>query len=270
MASLMIGSGAVVENGFDPNQGGQYGLGAASLFDLDRPMGAGERINDLQVQVSTSGAPIAIVYGTYRVAGNVIWSTKLKEGSGGYTVDMAVGLCEGPITTVRRIWADGKLYYDITPNNTGPTSLFRAGSMRLYVGDETQTPDPLMEADKGGGNVPGHRGLAYMVFGTLQLSKFGNKIPNLTFEVSTAASVPLQSVIVDISRRVSLPPTRVNAVQLNEVIEGYGITSNMSGRSAVEGLMPYFFFDAVESDGTVKFVKRGSGPVMLISSADTI
>ena len=270
MASLMIGSGPLVNNNFDPNRGGEYSLGAASMFNLDKPVGFGEKINDLQVQVSTNGTAIPIVYGTFRVAGNVIWASKMREGNGGYVVDFAVGLCEGPGIVVRRIWADGKLYYDTTSNNTGPTSIFRAQLMKLYDGSEEQMPDPIMEADKGAGNVSAHRGLAYMMFGGLQLVKFGNKIPNLTFEVVTPLTYLLKDIVVNISRRVSLPLIRLEANQLNDAVEGYGITTNMPGRSAIEGLMPFFMFDAVESDGKVKFVKRGRAPVIAISSADTV
>ena len=84
----------------------------------------GPRIDDLSVQTSTYGAPIPLVYGTMRISGNVIWSTPLKEtrtvkkssgGKGGgkkssqttysYSVSFAVGLCLGPVATVRRICA---------------------------------------------------------------------------------------------------------------------------------------------------------------------
>ena len=86
-----------------------------------------------------------------------------------YYANLAVGLCEGPIGAVLRIWADGK-----------PLDLTGL-SIRTYTGDEAQTPDPLIIAKDG--DVPAYRGLAYVVFERLPLANFGNRIPQLSFEV---------------------------------------------------------------------------------------
>jgi hypothetical protein len=151
----------------------------------------GPRLADLTVMASTEGAPIARVYGRARLSGQVIWATSLDEvvstetqgggkGMGGfggaatettysYFANLAVGLCEGPIGAVMRVWADGK-----------PLDL-NGLTVRTYVGDETQTPDPLIVAKDG--DVPAYRGLAYVVFERLPLENFGNRIPQLSFEV---------------------------------------------------------------------------------------
>ena len=68
-----------------------------------------------------------------------------------------------------RVWADGKPL-----DLTGLT-------VRTYIGDETQTPDPLIVAKDG--VAPAYRGLAYVVFERLPLENFGNRIPQLSFEV---------------------------------------------------------------------------------------
>ena len=88
-----------------------------------------------------------------------------------YFANFAVGLCEGPIAAVMRIWADGKPL-----DLTGLT-------VRIYRGDEGQTPDALIVAKEGAGNAPAYRGLAYVVFERLPLENFGNRIPQLSFEV---------------------------------------------------------------------------------------
>ncbi len=157
----------------------------------------GPRISDLSIQTSTYGQPIPRIFGTARIAGNVIWATDLVEHAGGggkkggtsysYTVSFAVALCEGPIVGVRRIWADGKLIYDIRPTNTGDQQAFTALAMVVYPGDEVQGVDPTIAAHQG--DTPAYRGLAYVVFTELELTKYGNRIPNLTFEVVTAGSM---------------------------------------------------------------------------------
>jgi len=157
----------------------------------------GPRLSDLEVMASTDGAPIPRVYGRARLAGQMIWATNLEEvvttesqatGGGGkgmggsrvnattttysYHANIALGLCEGEISAVRRVWADGKLL-----DLSGLT-------MRVYRGDETQAPDPLIVAKEG--QAPAYRGLAYVVFERLPLADFGNRIPQLSFEVVRA------------------------------------------------------------------------------------
>ncbi len=191
------------------------GMVGATLFG---PTIKGPRLNDLKVTSSTYGIVIPEIYGTVRIQGNMIWTTGIKEtkntrraGKGGpkvttYTYDatFAVALCKGPINRVLRIWADSKLIYDggnnasrnPVPFATGATGPILVSvpankkqkksklSFRVYKGDEEQLPDSLIEADKGVGNVSAHRGIAYVVFERMQLEDFGNRIPQLTFEVS--------------------------------------------------------------------------------------
>ncbi len=56
--------------------------------------------------------------------------------------------------------------------------------MRVYKGDEGQSADPLIVAKDG--DVPAYRGLGYVVFERLPLADFGNRIPQLSFEVVRA------------------------------------------------------------------------------------
>jgi len=151
----------------------------------------GPRLADLDVMASTEGAPIPRVYGRVRLGGQVIWATKLEEviatestsggkGGGGagtttttysYFANFAVGLCEGPIGRVARIWADGKPL-DLSGLN-----------VRVHRGSEDQDADELIVAKEGAGNAPAYRGLAYVVFERLPLADYGNRIPQLSFEV---------------------------------------------------------------------------------------
>ena len=55
--------------------------------------------------------------------------------------------------------------------------------MRVYSGSETQEPDPLIEAKQGTGNAPAYRGTAYVVFERFAADNYGNRIPQLQFEV---------------------------------------------------------------------------------------
>lgn len=198
------------------------GAVAGSMID-QAILGAGSapvevgRARSLRIMSSTEGAPVPTVWGRMRVAGQVIWATRFlehvrtssrggKAAGGGqrvreysYTVSFAVGLGEGPIDRIGRVWADGKLM-DLVGVN-----------WRLYRGDEEQLPDPKMEAVEGAGNVPAYRGLAYIVFEDLPVGAFGNRIPQINVEVfrSPAAAVegdetgrPLNELV----RAVTLSP----------------------------------------------------------------
>ncbi len=174
----------------------------------------GSRLSDLSVQSSTYGGTIQLVYGTMRVSGNVIWSTPLKEtrhvqtqrggkGGGGsststtytYSVSFAVGLCAGPVSTVRRVWADTKLIYDATASNTQATEKY-PGVIRVHTGAEDQHPDSTMEMHLGAGNVPGYRGLCFLTFTDLQLADFANRIPNISAEVVASGAMDCDAVIL--------------------------------------------------------------------------
>ncbi len=199
-AALNLGA-AAVGNMLDQRL---FGGGGGATRQVDGP-----RLDELRIQTSTEGAPIPRIYGRARLSGQVIWAAKFKEiitttnqtsggasggggggkglggggggGGGGttttsttsyaYFARFAVGLCEGGITRIGRVWADGKLL------NLGEFNY------RVYLGTETQTPDPLIEAIEGAGNIPAFRGLAYVVFEDLPLDRFGNRVPQLNFEI---------------------------------------------------------------------------------------
>jgi len=165
----------------------------------------GPRLGDLTVSSSAFGAPIPIPYGTVRVAGNMIWSEGIKEtkhststssgggkggGGGGvtqtsitytYSCSFAMAFGQGEADDVLRIWADGKLLYDKTGTGQVASQEVR---YRFYPGSETQLASSVIAADKGEDNTPAFRGLCYIVFEDLQLANFGNRIPNMTAEIT--------------------------------------------------------------------------------------
>lgn len=165
-----------------------------SLFGVSSTR-EGPRLTDLHIQGSTEGASIPALYGSVRIAGQVIWAARFKEhvvtteantgGKGGgprlttrnyrYTLSFAVGLCEGEIARVGRVWANG-----------APLDLSTV-AWRLHTGAEDQAPDSLIETIEGAENAPAYRGLAYIVFEDLPLEAFGNSIPQLSFEVIRSA-----------------------------------------------------------------------------------
>lgn len=149
------------------------------------------RIDRFRLTNAGEGEPIGQVFGRMRMGGHVIWASDFAEAStvtgGGkgapsqpqsteysYSVSLAIALCEGEITGVGRIWADGD---EISPNDL---------NMRVYHGTMDQLPDSAIEAVEGAGSVPAYRGTAYVVIENLALQAFGNRVPQFSFEVLRA------------------------------------------------------------------------------------
>jgi hypothetical protein len=201
--------------------GAQIGMMIGGAIDPpDGPVINGPRLDDLSVQTSTYGTFIPRNYGTIAQTGNVFWlkgdaltETPRVEESGGkggpstttnlwdYSATFALGLCEGPIDGIRRIWINGQLFYDAASNDLATiiASNGKADLFTLYLGTDTQLPDPLMQADKGVANVPAYRGLAYIVFDNLPLAKYNNSLAGAQIKVeivqsgTTAAPVVIQT-----------------------------------------------------------------------------
>lgn len=191
MATLVLGVvGRALLGPFGGIAGSLLGLGLDRHLMGNRRDGA--RLANPEFQAASYGEPIPVVAGRMRVAGNVIWSSGITEGasrSGGkrqpagagssHAASFAVLLCAGPIDGIGRVWADGRLIRDAAGHWTLPVM------MRLHTGSERQLPDPLIAAAET--TAPAFRGLAYVVFEDLALAEFGNRVPNLAFEINPDA-----------------------------------------------------------------------------------
>lgn len=171
---------------------------------------------------SAYGATLNILYGTMRMPGNMIWCDTIKTNSGGKgglaggsggpqsTCSFAVAFCEGngPSTGLLRVWADSILLWDI--RNPGNVQDSAAGTgFFFYNGDESQVQDPLIfnwvqeNVPSAPLTTPAYRGLCYIIFPGMTISKFGGRIPNITAEITNSAisscpSIPL-SLVTSIS-----------------------------------------------------------------------
>ncbi|OUD10705.1 host specificity protein [Marivivens niveibacter] len=194
ISSAVIGraAGAMIGQAIDQRIMGS-GSGTVSTGQIDR----------FRLTTASEGDTVSTVYGRYRVGGHMIWATRFIEdttttsgGKGGgasvteyaYRVSLALALCDGEITSVGRIWADGT---EVPKSDL---------NMRIYKGTETQLPDPKMEAVEGYGMVPAYRGISYVVIEDLDLSVFGNRIPQFSFEVTRPA--PVSASVQDIATKI--------------------------------------------------------------------
>ena len=151
-----------------------------------------QRILSLQVQQSSQGLTLPVVYGRARVAGNLVWygdfttyehkTTTRQGGKGGggvkqedvkYTYEAAVmmALCEGEIKGVTRIWRDKEKF-------SSPASL----RLTLYKGGEEQPVWPHLQQAKHAAQAISYSGTAYLCSPNYELTKSA-QIYSHNFEV---------------------------------------------------------------------------------------
>lgn len=184
-------------------------LAGGYLFPPQLPTVQGPRLADITSTSATVGTPIQRGWGTWPTPGCIIWQSDVREvvekeevggkGSPSQTVetptyyqDFAVGLNDGEIQGIRRMWGNGKIVVDRklrNPLNAGDTFYGRAiqqllrsqmefDKMEIYLGTEDQMPSPTMEAALGADNVSAFRGLAYVVFVNWKCKpEDGNRMP---------------------------------------------------------------------------------------------
>ena len=226
--------------------GGAIGAYAGSQVDAMLRGSAsvqGPRLSELHVQASSEGAAVPRLWGAARLAGQVIWATRFAEtsstsggGKGGakvteyaYTASFAVGLCEGVIGGIGRVWADGK---DLALDGV---------TMRVHRGSEDQMPDPLIVAVEGAENAPAYRGLAYVVFEDMPLEPFGNRVPQLSFEVMRPAADEAGVGLAENVEAVCLiPGSGEFALSVRKVLRDAGrgawVAENVNNRTGLSDL----------------------------------
>lgn len=177
----------------------------------------GPRLQEISVTTSSEGQPIKRLYGRSRIGGNMIWVTNFREvkttetqktggkgGGGGstvttttytYFISCAFAFCEGnERAQIGRIWADSKLL-----STDGIT-------FRFYPGSQTQTKDSKIVATEGTENVSAYRGVSYIVFEDLELTDFGNRIPQITAEIIVPLDDPTAEIMENLIEAVNLIP----------------------------------------------------------------
>ncbi|MCW6510994.1 baseplate multidomain protein megatron [Lichenifustis flavocetrariae] len=227
MATLLLRSaGAAIGTALGGPLGGLIGgaLGAVGGAVVDTLLinaltsrkSRAAQLDAINITNSTEGTPVRKLWGRMRLGGNVIWCTQFNtfttkektasssgKGFGGstkttvthYTLSFAVAFCEGGDSVqLGRVWADG---------NTLDLSQV---SYAFYNGSENQLPDAFMESVEGTGFVPAYRGTAYLVFYSLNLDAFGNRMPQISAEIIRTPPIPDPDDLTNLLRSVALLP----------------------------------------------------------------
>lgn len=146
-------------------------------------------VQSFRYQTSEQGSTIPIVYGTARVSPNLIEYFNLSSSGGGkggkgggssggkgksdnaqYSVDVAFGICQGPIASVGNAWVSQGV------------EAFADTKLSLYLGSDGQSPDPVFASSDPNLPVLGYSGTAYVTGTPLELGR-SPALPNYGFEV---------------------------------------------------------------------------------------
>ncbi|WP_085308691.1 baseplate multidomain protein megatron [Planktotalea arctica] len=177
--------------------------------------------NATQVSTQTQGAPSGGKGAAREVGSTTITNSNTTvTQSYAYSISIAVALCEGEITSIGRVWADG---IEVSPVDL---------NMRVYEGSSDQLPDPKIEAVEGAGLAPAYRGTAYVVFENLQLANYGDRVPQFTFEVVRGATDELQGQAEDLTQAIKavavMPGSGEFALATTPVHYDYGLGNRKS------------------------------------------
>lgn len=215
---------------------------------------------DVSSQTASEGGERNIIYGRVRpVGGNLIhcqkpvlrWQVSTRSGGKGHEETdeynqhiyrtYAIGICEGPITGIIRVWRNEKLVYDARGTRWGR---FNNGvflrQYRLYLGGWDQNPDPTLESIWGAGNVPAYRGTAYIVAVNEDLTEVGGAVPQFIFEVERAQGTFLTSRPYGLEMQDDLQLNQPSPDAIYKFVDDFELSQpTITGGSLKLGLVTY-------------------------------
>ena len=198
--------------------GGLFGRGGGITTRTDR-------ISDFQINSASYGEVVPVVLGTTRLSGNIIqWEdftahehrTSQRVGKGGkkkatsisytYTVAVAIGLCEGPIKRIGKVWLDKETYQ--YPND-------KIG-LTAYLGEVGQAPWPYAVSKHPNKALP-YSGLCYMA-GVVDMGEraslptFNFEIQGQLLETGDGIDVNPADYIVHVLKSVGIEETAIDGI----------------------------------------------------------
>lgn len=251
-------------------------LAGQALFPTQLPGVQGPRLQDTRTTTAQVGAPVMEVFGTDAVPGVVMYTGPVIEvanteevgGKGGpeqdvttysYFQTIALGLCRGPMGGIKQIFENGKLVYDRSPqredenilefaNRIAATDAYES-KFTLYLGDEEQLPDPTLESEIGVGEVPGFRGLMYLVFHERELKQEqGLRHPNFKVIVFDQGALTCEP-ITDYSTDVMFAWNGVEDPDPRSCLNDHSYRYNLSGGGTIHTTLAAALSEAESAEG---------------------
>lgn len=157
--------------------------------------------------------------------------------------------------------------YTIVTGTNGPGSITITPGLQIAIAVRASVT--IVGNNSSVETTPAYRGTAYVTIQNFATDISGNNIPNFEFEVLQGTTI-LGDIVTDICKRSGLTTSQIDVSQLTDTVSGYALTERMTGRGAITPLGAGYFFDAVETDNLIRFVKRSNGTVVATIPEDDL
>ncbi len=247
-----------------------------SLFGSKPISSSTPRISTLQINNSNYMGPIPIVYGRKRIPNNILHFTdfisiarKNKTDAGGkgggsitsidylYKVAIMMGLCEGPIDSVIRIWNDKTIHAG--PSGLGLTTFTGAIGQAAWGYMTTMHPTEAL----------GYSGVAYVARSDFDLGTNAS-LPNLSFEVATFGGLDMPpsdfttDFLTNTKHGVRFPGANIGSLTVwQDYCKAFGLLLSaelVEQKPARDWLKQWLMLtntEVVWGDGLLKFIPYG-------------
>ena len=165
-----------------------------------------------------------------------------------------------------------QLYSGLNNQLQYQSQINRFDLMEVYLGDELQAPNGLLQGYLGMGNAPSFRGACYFVITNLQLMDFGNSVPSFTVEIQRTpnGTTSLVEVLTDVCYQAGLLDGQFDCISNVDPtpFPGFCITTNTSARQIIQDLQKVFPIDAAESGYQIVFSMLNSRASQILNRSD--
>lgn len=133
----------------------------------------------------------------------------------------------------------------------------------IYLGTNSQNADPLIESYEGSGEVPGYRGIAYVVFQRLLLNDYGNRMPQISFVVKESTTMTSGEAIAKIVSRAKSSAVTVQTSEATRSLAGYPIRALIPTAQALQPVQVALNVLDQETDaGAIRFFDREKATII--------
>jgi len=142
--------------------------------------------------------------------------------------------------------------------------------VRVFTGELDQDPDPLIQEAEGIDNVPGFRKIAYVVLEGLEMSQFGNRLPQFQFLVKEKTNKKVKDAISDVFLRAGLTTDQFDVSEIDDadILGGFATGGPQAMMNILMPIMVAFDLMAIEEAGKIKVKPRSSRDVITIADGD--
>ncbi len=144
----------------------------------------------------------------------------------------------------------------------------RVDSIEIFTGADDQDAWEMIENDKGIDSTPAFRGMAYVGLERLALDDFGERIPNITFQMVEKTGRTRAEAIDKIMERAGYTAGQWDTSRVRGNMRGMNLPGIQDSRSGVLPIAQAFGLRVRVSQGVIIFFQKGDENIVDVSSGD--